>query len=106
MSCDLRLRLQNSTGRVRTIRLEPWARHFLLGPGEKLEIVATTVGDSPSFRMVEANETTLIYTEGPDRVSVFQDGITHELLPVYEVDAAPAPPNHINSHPMFDNYID
>jgi hypothetical protein len=78
----------------------------LLGPGEKLEIVASTVGDNPIFRMVEASETTLIYTEGPDRVCVIQDETSHELLPVYEVDAVLARSTYMNSHPMFDKYVD
>jgi hypothetical protein len=63
MRRNLMLFFQNATVRLRTIRLEPWARHFLLGPDEKLEIIARPTGGNASFRMVEAIDTTLIYTE-------------------------------------------
>ena len=106
MSCKLRLSFQNTTGRLRTIRLEPWARHFLLGPEERLEIIAIAIGENPSFRIVEANDTTLIYTEGSDKVRVVQDGTAHDLLPVYENEAAPVRSTHATEDPMFDSYID
>ena len=106
MSCNLSLRFQNTTLRLRTIRLEPWARHFLLGPDEKLEIIARAVGENASFRMVEAIDTTLIYTERCDKVRVIQDDITHDLLPVYEIEAEPVRSTHITDNPMFDRYID
>jgi hypothetical protein len=103
VSCNLKLCFQNTTGRLRTIRLEPWARHFLLGPDEKLEIIARAPGENPSFRMVEANNSTLIYTEGSDRVCVIQDGTIHNLLPVYEIEAAPVVSTNKNDDPMFNH---
>jgi hypothetical protein len=106
VTCNLKLCFQNTTGRLRTIRLEPWARHFLLGPDERLEIIARAIGENPRFRMVEANNSTLIYTEGSDQVRVIQDGTTHDLLPVYEIEAEPVWPTHRNDDPMFDMYID
>ena len=80
MSCSQSLGFHNATVRLRTIRIEPWARHFLLGPDEKLAIIARATGRHSSFRIVEANDTTLIYTEGCDDVCVLQDGTTHHLL--------------------------
>jgi hypothetical protein len=106
MSCTLRLCIQNTTAGLRTIRLEPWARHFLLGPDEKLEIIARATGENPSFRLVEANHSTLIYTEESDTVRVIQDGTTHELLPVYETEAVRVWSTRVREDPMFDNYID
>ena len=106
MSCNLRLCFQNTTVRLRTIRLEPWARHFLLGPDEKLEITARTVCDNASFRMVEAIDATLIYTEGCDKLRVIQDDTTHDLLPVYEMEVEPVRSTHITDNPMFDPDLD
>jgi hypothetical protein len=106
MSCTLRLCLQNTTVRLRTIRLEPWARHFLLGPEEKLEIIARTAGENASFRMVEAIDATLIYTEGCDKIRVIQDDTTHDLLPVYEIEVEPVRSMHRTDNPMFDPDLD
>jgi hypothetical protein len=106
MSCNLRLLFQNTTGRLRIIRLEPWARHFLLGPDEKLAIIARAADEHPSFRMVEATDTTLVYTEGCDRVHVIQDDMIHELFPVYEIEAAPVQSAHLAENPMFDRDLD
>jgi hypothetical protein len=106
MSCSQSLGFHNATVRLRTIRIEPWARHFLLGPDEKLAIIARATGRHSSFRIVEANDTTLIYTEGCDDVCVLQDGTTHHLLPVYEIDVEPSRSTHVNENPMFDSYID
>jgi hypothetical protein len=106
MSCDLSLSFQNTTGRLRTIRLEPWARHFLLGTDEKLEIIVRAAFENPSFRVVEANNTTLIYTDISDEVRVIQDGFAHDLSPVYEIEALPVRPNHLYDEPMFDPDID
>lgn len=106
MSCNLRLCFQNTTSRLRTIRLEPWARHFLLGPDEKLEIIARATGENPSFRMVEADNTTLIYTEGSDKVRVIQDGTNHELLPAHEIEAVPVRSTHMTDDLMFDRALD
>ena len=72
MSCNLRLCFHNTTARLRTIRIEPWARHFLLGPDEKLEIIARTIRENASFRIVEANDATLIYTERCDNSMSFR----------------------------------
>jgi hypothetical protein len=106
MSCDLRLCFHNATELLRTIRLEPWARQFLLGPDERLEIIARATDDNPSLRIVEANETTLIYTEGSDEVRVVQDGTTHDLLPVHEIEAVPVRTTPRIEDPMFDRYLD
>lgn len=106
MSCNLRLSFQNTTGRLRTIRLEPWARHFLLGPDEKLKIIARATDDNAVFRMVEASDTTLIYTEECDRLCVIQDGMTHELLPVYAIEAVPVGSAPMALDPMFDRDLD
>jgi hypothetical protein len=56
--------------------------------------------------MVEAIETTVIYTEGCERVRVIQDDITHELLPVYEFEAVPVRSAHIADNPVFDRDLD
>jgi hypothetical protein len=104
MSCNLSLCFQNTTERLRTIRLEPWARHFLLGPDEKLEIMARATFADARFRMVEAIDTTLIYTEGCDKVRVIQDDTTHDLLPVYRVETVRS--THMTDNPMFDRDLD
>ena len=106
MSCNLRLCFQNTTARLRTLRLEPWARHFLLGPDEKLEIIAITAGETANFRMVEAMDTTLIYTEGCDKVRVIQDDTTHDLLPVYDFEVEPVRSTGTTDNPMFDPDLD
>jgi hypothetical protein len=106
MRGNLTLFFQNATVRLRTIRLEPWARHFLLGPDEKLEIIARPTGANASFRMVEALDSTLIYTEGCDNVRVIQDDTTHDLLPVHEIEAEPVGSTQIIDNPMFDLYVD
>jgi hypothetical protein len=106
MRLNLTLFFQNATGRLRTIRLEPWARHFLLGPDEKLEIIASPTGKNASFRMVEAIDTTLIYTENCDKVRVNQDDTIHDLLPVHEIEVEPIRSTHRTDNPMFDPYID
>ena len=56
--------------------------------------------------MVEAIDTTLLYTEGCDRVRVIQGDTTHDLLPVYEVDAVPVSSAHMTDNPMFDRDLD
>ena len=106
MNCNLRLLFQNTTGRLRRIRLEPWARHFLLGADEKLAIVVHAADEHPNFRMVEASDTTLVYTEGCDRVDVIQDDVIHELLPVYDIEAMPARSTPMADNPMFDRDLD
>jgi hypothetical protein len=106
MSCNQMLGIHNATARLRTVRIEPWARHFLLGPDEKLEIIARATRRRSRFRIVEANDTTLIYTEGCDKVRVVQDGTTHDLLPVYAIDVETARSTRTTDNPMFDRYID
>jgi hypothetical protein len=106
MSCDQRLCFHNATARLRTIRIEPWARHYLLGPDEKLEIIARATERRSSFRIVEANDTTLIYTERCDNVRVVQDGISQDLLRDYEIDVEPVRPTLTSDNPMFDRDID
>lgn len=91
---------------VGTIRLEPWARHFLLGPDEKLKIIASATADNAVFRMVEASDTTLIYTDECDRLCVIQDGMTHELLPVYAIETVPVRSAREADNPMFDRDLD
>jgi hypothetical protein len=106
MSCDLSLIFQNTTGRLRTIRLEPWARHFLLGADEKLEIIIRAAFENPSFRVVEANNATLIYTDVADEVRVIQDGFAQDLSPVYEIEAVPVRSTNLYDEPMFDADVD
>jgi hypothetical protein len=106
MDAGLKLCLQNATGRLRTVRLEPWARHFLLTPDEKLEITAGAGSGPPRLRVVEAGETTLIYTEECDQVRVIQDGITHDLLPVYDAAPPAARPEPRSDDPMWDRDLD
>jgi hypothetical protein len=106
MDTDLRLCIQNATGRLRTVRLEPWARHFLLTPDEKLDIAAGAGPGPPSLRVVEAGETTLIYTEGCNRVRVTQGGSTHDLRPVDEAVPPAARPVPRSDDPMWDRDLD
>src|SRR4051794_28778785 len=70
----------NSTGQIRYVRIEPWARELLLAPDEKLELIASGIRPT-ALRVVEASDTTVIYTEGCDRVRVVLDGVAydHEL---------------------------
>src|SRR4051812_42473996 len=91
MSRNLRMSVHNATGRPRAVRLEPWGREFPLDLDERLEVIART-GVAPSLRVFEANETTLIYTEGCDTICVVQDGILHVLEPTPEEIPTPSPP--------------
>jgi hypothetical protein len=106
MSHDLSLCFQNATGRLRTLRLEPWARHFILTPDEKVEVIARAKPGGPSLRVVEASDATLIYTTGCDRVWVIQEGISHELLPVYAVAAVSVRSARRDENPLWDRDLD
>ena len=106
MSCDLNLSFQNATGRLRTLRLEPWARHFIMEPGEKIEVVARSGPAGPNLRVVEASDSLLVYTEGCDRIRVIQAGIAHDLQSAYEVTAAPLRLTYRDGHPMWDRDLD
>jgi hypothetical protein len=106
MSGDIEVCFQNATGRLRTVRLEPWARHFLVEPDEKLEMVARGSAETPSLRVIEAGDSTLIYTERCDRVCVTQGGVVHELVPVYGPTDSLAQPSRRDDHPMWDRDLD
>jgi hypothetical protein len=56
--------------------------------------------------MVEAIDTTLIYTEGCDKLRVIQDDTTHDLWLVYEIEVEPVRSTHITDNPMFDPDLD
>src|SRR5437773_1841049 len=106
MSHDLSMCFQNATGRLRILRLEPWARHFLMTPDETVEVIVPAGPGMPSLRVVEASDTSLVYTKGCDRVWVVQDGITHELLPVFAVAAVPVRPAHWDDDLIWDRDLD
>ncbi|WP_406698043.1 hypothetical protein V5E97_04235 [Singulisphaera sp. Ch08] len=106
MSRDLTMCFRNATGKLRTIRLEPWDRHFLLAPNEKVEIVASGNSEFPSIRVVEASDTTLIFTEGCEEVRVTQDGTTQTLLPLFEAGVLPVRPARRDGDLMWDRDLD
>src|SRR3954449_2065749 len=101
MSCNLSLTIQNAAGQLRTVRFEPWAREFTTVPDEKLEVIVRVASGTPSLRVVEASNTTLIYTEECDSVDVVQDGITIDLA-----QAPPIQPARANDSPMWDRELD
>ena len=106
MSQHLTITVQNATARLRTLRLEPWARHFIMTPDEKVEVIVPEGPGRPSFRLVEADNTTLLYTSGCDRLWIIQDGITQEILPVYAGATTPARAKPWGDDPMWDRDMD
>ena len=106
MSRLVTISVQNATGRLRTLRLEPWARHFVLTPDEKVDVVVQAGPETPGLRVVEATDSTLVYASDVDRAWVVQDGIRHELLPVYESPAPPPRRARPREDPMWDPDVD
>ena len=106
MSRDLCMSFQNATGRMRALRLEPWARDFIMRQDEKVELTFRAEPGGLNFRVVEAGDTLLIYTEGCDQVWVIQGGITQELLPAYAAAITPAPATPRGGLAMWDRDID
>ena len=114
MSYQQRMSLMNATGQPRYVRVEPWERELLLAPGEKLEMVAT--GLQTALRVVEATDTTVIYTEGCDRVRVILDGVTYDheypgrdrigVVPTLAEAAVPTRPMGTGPEPMWDRDLD
>ena len=115
MSYQQRISLQNSTGRLRYVRLEPWTRELLLAPDEKLELIA--FGAQPTaLRVVEASDTTVIFTEGCDRVRVVLDGVAYDhehpdrvrigVVPTRARDSTPDRPVRPRPEPMWDRELD
>ncbi len=103
MSRNLRMSFHNATGRPRIVRLEPWGHEFSLDPDGSLEVIART-GTSPSLRVVEASETTLVYTEGCDTICVVQGGVLRLLEPSGPDPTPIAPPREPD--PMWDRDLD
>lgn len=79
MSNTLRLSIRNASVRLRTVRLEPWGREFLLTLDKKLEVTAEAKSTQARFRLMEADDRTLVFVEGCTDVIVLMDGATHNL---------------------------
>ncbi|QDV32792.1 hypothetical protein [Tautonia plasticadhaerens] len=106
MSRCTSLSFQNATVSLRTLRLEPWARHVILSPGEKVEVVAEAGPEGPGFRVVEAADSTLLYTSGCERAWVIQDGVSLELQPTYDTLPLPARRPRAEDDPLWDPDLD
>ena len=61
-----KIRLTNDTSRTRVIWVEPWGADFALAPGEWFEITATGVNFTPYFNIVDLDDGTQVFVEGPD----------------------------------------
>src|SRR5436309_3436888 len=79
MSRALSLSIQNASGRLRIVMLEPWGREFLLTVDEKLEVTARDGSAEAGLRLVESDNRTLVFVEGCSGVYVVKDGVTHDL---------------------------
>jgi hypothetical protein len=106
MSSTLRLSVQNATGRLRIVILEPWGRTFLLTFNEKLEVTARVGSGGPDLRVVESGNRTLIFAEGCHEVRVIKNGMTHDLESVVEVTAPQSLPPRRVDDPMWDRDLD
>ena len=116
MSCHISLTIQNASGGLRIVRIEPSAHEFATVPDEKLEVIVRVESGTPSLRVVEASTTTLIYTEECDGVCVVQAGIAVDLARATPIrparashDFAPAWPIRPTRHrdnPMWDRELD